>query len=93
MSVLIYSPIKNPMQSGKGKSGLWVVEQVEENTRFIDPMMGWTGNSDTDRQVKLRFSSKEEAVAYAERKKLDYTVKEPKKSTVKIQTYSDNFSG
>ena len=92
MSVVIYSPNKNPMQSGKAKAGKWLVESIEDGGRFIEPVMGWTGNSDTQRQVKLAFDSKDDAIEYAKRNDLEYIVREPKKSTVKIQAYSDNFT-
>jgi hypothetical protein len=36
--------------------------------------MGWTADDDTLTQVELRFGSKEEAIAYAEREGLAYRV-------------------
>lgn len=92
MKVKIYKPIKNPMQSGKAKNH-WIIEFPEENTRFIDPVMGWIGNGDTQPQLKMKFDSKEKAIAYAERKGWEYELVLPHIPTTKIQAYSDNFTG
>jgi len=89
--VKIYKPAKNAMQSGKGNIKKWVLEFAKEDTRYIEPIMGWTGNSDTKRQLKLKFDSKEEAVNYAKRNKLEYKVIEPKQPKMIIKSYSDNF--
>ena len=42
--------------------------------RRADPLMGWTSSGDTRQQVKLRFDTRELAIAYAEREGLAYTV-------------------
>ena len=44
---------------------------------FIDPLMGWTGSTDTLRQLKLRFPTREAAIDYARRQGLRYEVREP----------------
>ncbi len=89
-SVRIYKPIKNPMQSGKAKQH-WVIEYEQGSTRFIEPLMGWTANTDTKPQLRLQFDTKEEAVAYATHKGLEYQVIEPKQPKLKLQSYADNF--
>ena len=58
----------------------------------IDPLMKWTSSTDTQNQVKMKFSSKDLAVAYAEKNSIEYRVKEPKKSKTRPKSYSDNFS-
>ena len=40
--------------------------------------MGWTSSGDMKQQLSLRFDTKEEAVAYCERKGIPYQVIEPK---------------
>ncbi len=77
MTVRIYNPAKSAMQSGKGGNGEWVLEHEIEAPVSADPLMGWIGSSNTDKQVKLTFPSKEAAVAYAEREGLAYSVSEP----------------
>ncbi len=91
MKVKIYRPSKNVMQSGKAKTKKWLLEFESENTKFIDPIMGWTGNSDMKQELKLWFASSEEAVEYAKNKKLNYRVIEPKQAQLKKQIYANNF--
>lgn len=92
MAVRIYKPARNAMQSGKGKSQHWVLEHVADQPRTADPLMGWTSSADTRTQVKLRFETKEEAIAYAEREGLAYTLMpEPQPGKPTRKSYSDNF--
>jgi hypothetical protein len=92
MAVRIYKPARNAMQSGKGKSVFWVLEHIADAPRERDPLMGWTSSGDTRQQVKLRFDTKEEAIAYAEREGLAYQVmpEAPAGRPIK-KSYSDNF--
>jgi hypothetical protein len=87
----IYKPAKTAMQSGMAKTKAWVLEYKGEGTQFVDPLMGWTGNRDTSKQVKLYFSNKEEAIAYAHHHQLAYTIKEPKAAKLQPKSYGDNF--
>lgn len=92
MNATIYQPTKNAMQSGLANTKRWILEFRPPNSKFIEPIMGWTSDSDTvSSQVKLSFSSKEEAIAYAEREGLNYEVKEPNQSRRIIKTYVSNF--
>ena len=80
------------MQSGTAKSGRWLLEfEPAAQARSIEPLMGWTSSSDTSAQVKLWFDTREDAVAYAIRNGLAYTVAEPRKATRRPMAYSDNF--
>ena len=53
--------------------------------------MGWTSSTDMKQQLRLEFSSKEEAVAYAERNGIAYEVDEPEPERVSKKSYADNF--
>ena len=44
MSARIYSPAKTAMQSGKAKTGYWVLEYDPAEKRRIDPLMGYTSS-------------------------------------------------
>lgn len=92
MAARIYSPAKTAMQSGKGKTGFWILEHEATAPRTADPLMGWTSSADTRQQLKLTFDTKEEAIAYAEREGLAYTVM-PEVPAGKVirKSYSDNF--
>ena len=94
MLARIYQPARNAMQSGQGKTKTWVLEYAPEAPRSVDPLMGWTSSSDMDSQVKLTFSSKEEAITYAETKGVAYRVDIPKarKHVVRAGGYGENFS-
>jgi hypothetical protein len=91
MTAKIYRPAKTATQSGQAKTGRWVVEMVTDKPREIEPLMGWTSSNDTRTQVKLSFATKDEAIAYAQRKGLAYMVIEPHEPARRAMSYSDNF--
>ena len=55
------------------------------------PLMGWTSSADTRQQLKMRFETKEQAIAYAESHGIAYRVDNPRKPKPKRKSYSDNF--
>ena len=91
MTLRIYRPAKNAMQSGQARSKNWIVEFDAASAREIDPLMGWTSSSDMQAQLKLSFATREEAIAYAEHNGLAYSVVEPKPRRQIKKSYSDNF--
>ena len=91
MSARIYSPAKTAMQSGKAKTGRWLLEYDPEQPRRIDPLMGYTSSGDMKSQIRLWFDDKEQAVAYAEREGIAYRVEEPHQPKRRQVSYSDNF--
>jgi len=78
------------MQSGYRKSKNWILEFDTLDTK-ISPLMGWESSLDTMSEIKLEFSTKEQAINYAEKNNIDYYVLEPKKRKLIIKSYSDNF--
>ncbi|MCK0208643.1 ETC complex I subunit [Starkeya koreensis] len=92
MVARIYKPTRNAMQSGTGKTKLWVLDYEPEQPRQVEPLMGYTSSGDMNSQLRLRFDSKEEAVAYAERHGIAYQVQEPKEPARRKIAYADNFS-
>lgn len=93
MTVRIFRPAKNAMQSGKsGNAMAWVLEYEPAAPKRADHLMGWLGSNDTTQQVRLKFTSRDEAVAFAERKGLVYEVigEAPKKPAA-LKNYADNF--
>lgn len=91
MSARIFSPAKTAMQSGKAKTGYWVLEFDPETLRKIDPLMGYTTSRDMKSQIRLSFETKEEAVAYAEKQGIAYRVDEPKEAKRRQMSYAENF--
>ena len=91
MEARIYQPAKTAMQQGRANTGRWLLE-YEPGPRRVEPLMGWTSSEDTKAQVRLWFDSKEEAVAYAERHGIMYSVFEPRDRVVRPKAYADNFA-
>ena len=78
------------MQSGIAKNNIWVLEfKTKDPTK--NPLMGWESSSDTLTELKLEFSSKELAINYAKKKKIDFDLIEPKKRKIVKKSYADNF--
>ncbi|MFN4023871.1 MAG: ETC complex I subunit [Hyphomonas sp.] len=93
MEARIYKPAKSAMQSGRSNTTSWVLEFVNRGaSRRTDPLMGWTSSNDTSGQVRLTFDTREQAIAYAEREGLNFTVEEPRERRRFIKSYADNFS-
>tara|TARA_Y100001970_G_C13520650_1_gene502805 strand:- start:210 stop:494 length:285 start_codon:yes stop_codon:yes gene_type:complete len=86
----IYLPNKSPMQSGLGKTNSWILE-FETKNPTKNPLMGWESSSDMLTELKLEFSSKELAINYAKKMKIDYELIEPKKRKIVKKSYADNF--
>ena len=86
----IYIPNKNPMQSGTGKTDKWILE-FETKDPTNNPLMGWESSSDTYTELKLEFSSKELAINYAKKNKINFEIIEPKARKIVKKSYADNF--
>ena len=78
------------MQSGLNKSHKWILE-FETKDPTSNPLMGWESSSDTYTELKLEFSSKELAINYAKKKKIDFELIEPRKRKTVKKSYADNF--
>lgn len=91
MQVRIFQPPKNVMQSGRATTRKWVMEFEPQTPRKVEPLMGWTSSADTRAQLRLRFDTLEEAIAYAQQEGLMYSVERPSERKVKPKLYADNF--
>jgi hypothetical protein len=78
-------------QSGRAQQGLWTLEFERQQPQRPDPLTGWNGSGDTATQVRIRFNTKEEALAYAMRKGLTVHLVPAAPVTMKLQAYADNF--
>ena len=92
MTARIYKPAKTAMQSGLAKTKDWMLDFEPEAPRTVEPLMGWTSSGDMRQQVRMRFPTKEEAIAYCERHGVAYQVTEETLQTRHGMSYSDNFS-
>jgi hypothetical protein len=78
-------------QSGKAQAGSWTLEFERQQAQRPDPLTGWNGSGDTKTQVRLRFDTKDEALAYATRKGFTVHLVPAAPVTLKLQAYADNF--
>jgi hypothetical protein len=92
MTARIYKPSKTAMQSGTALTKLWVLDYEPEEPRTVEPLMGWTSSGDMRQQIRLRFDTKEEAVAYCERNGIAYQVLPDKEPARRLIAYADNFA-
>ena len=87
----IYKPSKTAMQSGVKKFDKWVIEFITEKPG-INPLMGWESSTDTSSEIKLEFSSKELAIEYAKKNKINYELIESKIRKIIKKSYAENFT-
>ena len=87
----IYKPSKTAMQSGIKKFDKWIIEFISEK-HGINPLMGWESSTDTNSELKLEFSSKELAIEYAKKNKINFELIEPKIRKIVKKSYADNFT-
>ncbi|KPA21411.1 hypothetical protein shim_21150 [Shimia sp. SK013] len=94
MIARIYQPARTAMSSGAANTKDWILEYGPSESREIDPLMGWTGSGDTQSQVRLRFDSKDAALAYADDHGIEVQVSQPHKRKVNIRAggYGENFA-
>jgi hypothetical protein len=86
----IYKPNKTATQSGLGKINKWILEFKTQDPT-INPLMGWESSSDTYTELKLEFSTKELAINYAKKNKINFEVIDTKKRRVVKKSYANNF--
>ena len=91
MMARIYQRAKSAMQSGKARTGDWLLEHERDEPQRADPLTGWPGSGATETQVQLRFNSRDDAVAYAKRHDLDFEIVALGPKLLKLQAYADNF--
>ena len=86
----IYKPSKTAMQSGTKKFEKWIFEYITTN-KMTNPLMGWESSSNTLSEVKLEFSTKELAINYAKKNKIEYELIDFNIRKIVKKSYSDNF--
>ena len=78
------------MQSGLKKFDKWILEFITNDTT-INPLMGWESSDDTSSELNLEFSSKELAISYAKKNKINFELIDSKERKVVKKSYADNF--
>ena len=79
------------MQSGLAKNNKWIIEFKTKDSG-LDPLMGWESSTDTLTELKLEFSTKDLAIEYAKKNKIDFELIEPQKRKTVKKSYADNFT-
>ena len=92
MPARLYSPAKTAMQSGKNKTGKWILEYEAQSPRKVESLMGYTSSSDMKSQIRLKFSSLEAAITYCGKNKLEYQLHQPHQPRRRKIAYADNFA-
>ena len=91
MEVKIYRAQRSAMQSGRANEKEWIAEFVRTQALAPEALMGWATMQDTTRQVKLRFASEEQAIAWAKSQGFSYALSRPPVRRSPPKTYDANF--
>ena len=92
MKFLIYRQSKSAMQSGKKNAKKWLMTLVEEsNSRSISAPLSWVASDDTNTQLQFNFSTKEQAIEYAESQGFEYEIRDSFDQVIKPKSYANNF--
>jgi hypothetical protein len=92
MLARIFRPTKTAMQSGKARTKDWVLEFESASARHPDPLMGWSSSSDMNAQVRIKFETAEEAVAYATAHGINFQLVPEQRRSHIVKAYADNFA-
>ena len=79
------------MQSGTKKYDRWIIEFITEKPG-TNPLMGWESSTDTYTELKLEFRTKENAIEYAKKNKIDFEIIDSKIKKINKKSYADNFT-
>lgn len=91
MQARLYQRPKSSMQSGRARTGQWLLEIERDQPQRADPLTGWPGSGDTDTQVQLRFATEAAALAYAAARGISVEIVPLGPRSLKLQAYADNF--
>ncbi|CAN9513000.1 unnamed protein product [Ophioblennius macclurei] len=89
--VHIFVPAKTAMQSGANSTKKWKMD-FDTRERWENPLMGWASTADPLSNMVLSFSSKEDAIAFAEKNGWSYDVTEKRSAKPRVKSYGANFS-
>jgi hypothetical protein len=93
MKAFILQSSKTATQSGSG-SKKWTIEFIDQQTgKYCENYMGWTGSTNPHEQIKLKFDSLEQAIAFAVKNKIAYEIIYAHKSKNPPKSYAKNFTG
>jgi len=91
MFAKIYKPEASAMTSGRANLDVWYLEYQTTQPSQIDPLTGNARNTDTHDQLKMKFASLEDAVAYAKANNIPHRVVNKPKTKRIPRSYAENF--
>ena len=59
--------------------------------RWENPLMGWQSSADAMQGTNIKFKSKENAIAFAQKQGYEYYVQEPQERRFVSKAYANNF--
>ena len=88
---IIYKPSKTSMQSGTKKFKKWILK-FNTKDKGVNPLMGWESSDDTLDELNLEFETKEKAIEYVKKNKIQFEIIDEKKRKIVKKSYADNFT-
>ncbi|KAG5280781.1 hypothetical protein AALO_G00063960 [Alosa alosa] len=89
--VRIFVPTRTAMQSGVNNTKKWKMD-FDTRERWENSLMGWASTADPLSNMVLSFSSKEDAIAFAEKNGWSYDITEKRTPKPRVKSYGANFS-
>ncbi|CAG9761551.1 unnamed protein product [Ceutorhynchus assimilis] len=90
-SARIHQPTKNAQQQGTRHLGHWEID-FDTKERWENATMGWCSSGDPVSNVKMPFSTKEQAIDYCKKNQIRYWVQNEKRhKKFKVRSYALNF--
>ncbi|KAK2845508.1 hypothetical protein Q7C36_010362 [Tachysurus vachellii] len=89
--VRIFVPTRNTMQAGVQNVKKWKMD-FDTRERWENPLMGWASTADPLSNMTLTFSTKEDAIAFAEKNGWSYDITEKRTPKPRVKSYGANFS-
>ncbi len=80
------------MQSGRAGTDEWIVQFELEQVKILDAGMQWKTQPNTNRLLRMRFSTMAEAENWAKAQGHSYHILLPRERKIKPKAYADNFS-
>ncbi|KAJ6086106.1 hypothetical protein N7486_010387 [Penicillium sp. IBT 16267x] len=92
-TVRIFRGAKPATQSGTWHSHHWRMDWdiLQKGHRWENPLMGWQSSADSMQGTNIKFKSKEDAIAFAQKQGYEYFVQEPNERRVTPKAYANNF--
>lgn len=89
----IYRPAKSAMQSGDWHSHHWRMDWdvLSKGHRWQNPLIGWESSADAMQGTHLNFSTKEDAIGFAQKQGYEYFVQEPNTRNFTPKAYANQF--